>query len=33
MSKDYERLVETGELLLYMSMARVMLRRLANAAT
>ena len=33
MSKDYERLIETGELLLYMSMARVLLRRLAKAAT
>jgi putative transposase len=33
MSKDYEHLIETGELLLYRSMARVMLRRLAKPAT
>jgi putative transposase len=29
-SKDYERLVETGEMLLYASTARVLLRRLAK---
>lgn len=29
MSKDYERLVETGEMLLYISMSRALLRRLA----
>lgn len=30
MSRDYERLIKTGEMLLYASMARVMLRRLAK---
>ena len=30
MSKDYEYLVKTGEMLVYASMARVMLRRLAK---
>ena len=30
MSRDYERLVETAEMLVYTSMARVTLRRLAN---
>jgi putative transposase len=29
MSKDYERLVESGEMLLYISMSRILLRRLA----
>jgi putative transposase len=32
MSRDFERLTETGEMLLYASMARVMLRRLARQA-
>ena len=32
MSRDYERLIATGEMLLYASMARVMLRRLAKQA-
>jgi putative transposase len=32
MSRDYERLIETGEMLLYASMARVMLRRLTKQA-
>jgi hypothetical protein len=32
MSKDYEQLTETGEMLLYMSMARITLRRLAKSA-
>jgi putative transposase len=32
MSRDFERLIETGEMLLYASMARVMLRRLARQA-
>jgi hypothetical protein len=32
MSRDYERLIKTGEMLLYASMARVTLRRLAKAA-
>jgi putative transposase len=31
MSKDYERLVETGEMLLYISTSRILLRRLAAA--
>ena len=31
MSRDYERLIRTGEMLLYASMARVTLRRLAKA--
>jgi putative transposase len=30
MSRDYERLIRTSEMLLYAAMARVMLRRLAN---
>lgn len=30
MSRDYERLIETGEMLVYASMARVTLRRLAK---
>ena len=30
MSRDYERLIQTSEMLLYAAMARVMLRRLAN---
>ena len=30
MSRDYERLIQTSEMLLYAVMARVMLRRLAN---
>ena len=30
MSRDYERLVETGGMLLYATMARVTLRRLAK---
>ena len=30
MSRDYERLVETGEMLLYIAMARLTLRRLAK---
>ncbi len=30
MSRDYERLIKTSEMLLYMSMARIMLRRLAK---
>ena len=33
MSKDYEQLTATGEMLLYMCMARVTLRRLAKPAT
>jgi putative transposase len=32
MAKDYERLVQTGEMLTYMAMSRVMLRRLAKTA-
>lgn len=32
MSRDYERLIETAEMLLYAAMARVMLRRLAETA-
>ena len=32
MSKDYERLVETGEMLLYLAMSRILLRRLAAKA-
>ena len=30
MSRDYERLIETGEMLLYASMTRVVLKRLAK---
>jgi hypothetical protein len=30
MSRDYERLIATGEMLLYASMARVTLHRLAK---
>jgi hypothetical protein len=30
MSRDYERLIQTSEMLLYAAMARVMLRRLTN---
>jgi putative transposase len=30
MSRDYERLIQTSEMLLYAAMARVMRRRLAN---
>jgi transposase len=30
MSRDYERLTETGEMLLYAAMARVTLRKLAK---
>ena len=33
MAKDYERLTQTSEMLVYMAMARVMLRRLARATT
>jgi len=33
MAKDYEYLMQTGEMLTYMAMSRVMLRRLAKAAT
>jgi transposase len=33
MAKDYEHLMQTGEMLTYMAMSRVMLRRLAKAAT
>jgi hypothetical protein len=33
MAKDYEHLVRTGEMLTYMAMSRVMLRRSAKAAT
>ena len=32
MSRDYERLIKTGEMRLYTSMARVTIRRLAKAA-
>ena len=31
MSKDYERLPETGEALIYAAMSRLMLRRLARS--
>jgi len=31
MSKDYERLPETGEALLYAAMSRLMVRRLARS--
>jgi transposase len=30
LAKDYERLVETGEMLLYLAMSRVLLRRLTS---
>ena len=30
MSRDFERLIQTSEMLLYAAMARVMLRRLAH---
>ena len=30
MSKDYERLAETGETLVYVAMSRLMVRRLAR---
>jgi putative transposase len=30
LAKDYERLVETGEMLLYLAMSRILLRRLAR---
>jgi transposase len=33
MAKDYEQLVQTGEMLTYMAKSRVMLRRPAKAAT
>jgi hypothetical protein len=33
MTKDYEHLMQTGEMLTYMAMPRVMLRRLANTTT
>ncbi|WP_404295592.1 transposase (plasmid) [Microvirga sp. RSM25] len=32
LAKDYERLVETGEMLLYLAMSRLMTKRLAHAA-
>jgi transposase len=32
MSRDFERLIETGEMLVYAAMARVLLRRLAKSA-
>ena len=32
LSKDYERLPETGEAMIYGAMSRIMLRRLARAA-
>ena len=32
LSKDYERLPETGEAMIYGAMSRLMLRRLARAA-
>jgi len=31
MSKDYERLPETGEAFIYVAMSRLMLRRLARS--
>ena len=31
LAKDYERLIETGEMLLYLGMSRILLRRLAAA--
>jgi hypothetical protein len=33
MAKDYEHLTSTGEMLVYMAMSRVMLRRAAKTAT
>jgi transposase len=33
MARDYEHLMQAGEMLTYMAMSRVMLRRLAKAAT
>ncbi|WP_373371285.1 transposase [Microvirga sesbaniae] len=30
LAKDYERLVETGEMLLYIAMSRILLRRLTR---
>ena len=30
LAKDYERLVETGEMLLYLAMSRILLRRLTR---
>ena len=30
LAKDYERLVETGEMLLYVAMSRILLRRLTR---
>jgi transposase len=33
MAKDYEHLMQTGEMLVYMAMSRVMLRRAAKTAT
>jgi hypothetical protein len=30
MSRDFERLIQTSEMLLYAAMARITLRRLAN---
>jgi hypothetical protein len=30
MSRDFERLIQTSEMLLYATMARITLRRLAN---
>lgn len=32
LSKDYERLPETGEAMIYRTMSRIMLRRLAKGA-
>jgi hypothetical protein len=33
MARDYEHLMQTGEMLTYMAMSRVMLRRSAKTAT
>jgi transposase len=30
LAKDYERLIETGEMLLYLAMSRILLRRLTR---
>ena len=30
LAKDYERLIETGEMLLYLAMSHILLRRLAT---